>query len=46
MPLCDVHAAKVIEAIRHQTEAALERADPNRNRSNRAMSSEDRGDAE
>ena len=48
VPLCAEHARTVADEISRQVLAALEGvgADPNRNRSNRAMSSEDLGDAE
>ncbi|MGH2429184.1 MAG: hypothetical protein ACRDGV_09960 [Candidatus Limnocylindria bacterium] len=42
VPLCAGHAEDVVHRLRRE----LERADPNRNPSNRAMSSEDLGDAE
>ena len=46
VPLCAEHAQSVLDEIRRAVDTALERADPNRNRSNLAMASEDLGDAE
>ena len=46
IPLCDRHGPHIAAEVQRQIGNALEEADPNRNRSNRAMSSEDLGDAE
>jgi hypothetical protein len=44
--LCDEHAKSVADEVQAKVRRAIERASPNLNRSNRAMSSEDLGDAE
>ena len=46
IPLCAEHAKTVGQEVQRKLTDALERASPNLNRSNRAMSSEDLGDAE
>ena len=44
--LCAEHARTVVAEVQRAVAGVLEREDPNLNRSNRAMSSEDLGDAE
>ena len=46
VPLCDRHATEIAQDVQRQIGKVLEPADPNRNPSNRAMASEDLGDAE
>jgi len=46
VPLCATHADAVAAEVNRQVMRVLEPPDPNLNRSNRAMSSEDLGDAE
>lgn len=46
VPLCAEHAKTVSDEVQHQVDNAMGQANPNLNRSNRAMSSEDLGDAE
>lgn len=46
VPLCERHASKVAEEMQRQIEEIIGPGNPNRNSSNRAMSSEDLGDAE
>lgn len=45
-PLCSEHARAVLARMESELTRLLERMDPNRNRSNRAMAGEDLGDAE
>lgn len=44
IPLCAEHAGTVADKVRRKVGRSLERAQPNLNRSNRAMSSEDLDD--
>lgn len=44
--LCAEHAKSVADEVRRKVESAIERTNPNMNRSNRAMSGENLGDAE
>ena len=46
VPLCDRHATEIVAEVQRQIGTVLKPADPNRNPSNRAISSEDLGDAE
>ena len=46
VPLCDRHSSEIASEVERQIGKVLEPLDPNRNSSNRAMSSEDLGDAE
>lgn len=46
VPVCARHAAEIAAEVERQVAGGTPRRDPNRNPSNRAMSSEDLGDAE
>ena len=46
VPLCTRHAVEVAAEVERQIASGPPPTDPNRNASNRAMSSEDLGDAE